>query len=1076
MIIGRGFLLLSSSKIIGCETDMLNWEKIYELNEKNNKKAGTAFEQLVLKYLSSVYRKYSWENTQSSWDNNRDFISLILDNIWGEAKYKKNSSSLGKKDVDPTMISGFLDGKIELVFIITNGQIPHTIRNRINKTGKKCGFTVVCVTQTQLEYWLIAHPEQYKIFFNESLPQISQLEAVSIENIRLENQLESNFEGSYIQPEFTVGSICNLCITFSCNTDLECVIIEKEEYPFQFIESPKILLSPGIQEKNYPVKLIYASSEPVVLEFKKADNAILFYVLDIKILNNDNPHLIYSKQESIKIEICHAINTLPNTNNNHIVAIQGLCECGKTFLMKEMAKDLSFFHVVTVLQCELSNYFGLNSMKICQMIMFFNFGDHFQNSQEYDEETKEYYKYLLIKNNKNCIIENDLLIDIFEGCFDRVIANNVINRLSKEKTTIIKKSQFARKHILFMDDVHLLSEKETDVFKMIFQQLKNSYNNSILIYASENALFDKSEIVPYVLKGLLSDDIKQCLKYNLNDWQYNAFSSLIEKMPKYPKMISELINFIKNNSSESLSLANANQYIIKLHNNKLTNLKFNLSDEEKIVLELIYNFTKGIDEQLLYAVEINRESLLSLYNKGYISYYKQRYIPCVDYFRYTYKNQQERISPNAQLLNYLYKLLDKSDIDPLFDIYQAQAILVQNNPELYLQLKKTYKTKMIEYIKEGDYKVAMLYGKIFCFDILNSESQHQQVDLEALFYYGIASIHCDSQRRAIDIFTYIKNHSGQNTLTYFRASAELLNNKYSRFQIKDILPQAIVLKRDIHALLNKNQDDNSLESHQLRVAYSTCMNRMMMIYFLKDNYIGALEIYEEFCNYHSTLSQCLFSDKYNSMLQEWKMDYARGLSVYNLQKSIRLDKECFNCFSESIDFRRKILCKIDILFFEAILKKNYDDAIIALIDCKQNLAMKGIVSEEMKTSIRITYCRLMKYMCIPEFDNISLLAPFVDEIYAEVFSAQLESHLIAQGRTAYLLYNLFSVLHLIKNDVETAIEMLQCSMKLIQNCGDKYREIINHNCNHLKDITKIDWYFYNDIMHDDTYYLDLRIW
>lgn len=1055
---------------------MLKWERIYELNDNNNKKAGTVFEELVLNYLSCVYQKYSWKNTQSSWDNNRDFISLVLDNIWGEAKYKKNSSSLEKKDVDPTMISGFLDGKIELVFIITNGQIPSTISTRINETGKKCGFTVVCITQTQLEYWLIAHPEQYRIFFAEKLPNVSQIQAISIENIRLENQLEANFESSYIQPEFIVDSICNLCVTFSCNTDLECNIVEKKEYPFQFMESPKILLSPGIQQKYFLVKLTCVNSDPVVLEFKKTDGAVLSYALDIKIINNQNPDLIYSEQESIKIDVCNAINTLPNTNNNHIITIQGATGHGKTFLIKEMAKDLSFFHVVAVLQCETSDFSCLNSMKICQMIMYFNYGDIYQNAEEYNEEAKNYYKYMLIKNNYNNIIENDLLIDIFDGCFDRIVAQNVIKRINSKKSIVIKRSKFARRHILFMDDVHLFSEEESNVFEMIIHQLKNSYNNSILIFSSETGYLDKFKIVPYELKGLSSNDIRECLKRNLNEWQYNAFSSLIEKMPRYPKMISELINYIKNNSTAKLSLSNVNQYITKLKSNKLSGLEFNLTDEEKVVLDLIFNFSKGFDEKLLQDIEINEKVLKSLNNKGYIIYYQHRYMPCIDYLQYTYKNKQEHISPNNQLLEYLCKLLNKSYVDPLFDAFQAQALLIQYNLKLYSELKATYKNKMIEYINEGNYKAAMLYGEIFCFDMINDETYYQEIDLDALFYYGIASIHCDSQRRAIDIFTYVKNHSEQNTLSYFRASAELLNNRYSRFQIDGILSEAIVLKRNIYDALNKVQDEDDLKTHQLRIAYSTCMNRMMMIYFLEDNCEKALEIYDEFCQYYSTLSQCIFYDKYHSMLLEWKMDYARGSVVYNLKNSISLAKECYSCFSEKIDFRRKVLSKIDKLFFEAIKSKDYDNTISELINCKHDLEIKGIVSEDMKTSIRITYCRLMKYVCIPEFDNISFLAPFVDEIYAEIFSAQLEIHIIAQGRTAYLLNNLLAILHIIKKDINTAAEILQHNMKLIHNCGEKYRQIIEHNCSHLNDIRKINWYFYNDTMHDDTYYLDLRIW
>lgn len=1054
---------------------MLDWEKIYLLNDKNNKRTGTVFEKLVLNYLSSVYRKYSWKNTQSSWDNNRDFISLILDNIWGEAKYKKDSSSLGKKDIDPTMMSGFLDGKIELVFIITNGQIPSTINTRINEIGKKCGFTVVCITQIQLEYWLVAHPEQYFDFFGEPLPDVSQTAVFSIENVTLENQLDVNFESSYIQPEFIVDSICNLCVTFSCNTDLECIIVEKEEYPFRFIESPEAIISPGVQQKNFPIKLTHVSNEPIVLEFKNIDNTVLFYALDIKIVHNQNPPLIYAQQEAINIEICHAINTMPNTNDNHAFGVYGVFGYGKTFLMRAMANDLSFFHVVSVLQCEASDFSCLNSMKLCQMIMYFNYGDTYQDA-EYTAEAKKYYKYMLIKKNDNSIIENNMLTDIFEGCFDRIVATNVIKKLNAENPIVIKKSHFARKHILFVDDVNLFSEAELNVFKMIVRQLKRSSNNSILVFSSETPIFDESEIASEKLNGLSPDDISLCLKKNLDIWQYNAFRSKSAEMPRYPKMISEVINYIKNNSTTSLSLKNINTYITNLNNSKLSNIQFDLTDEEKTVLDLIYNFSRGIDEKLLRIVGIKEEILESLYNKGYILHFKQRYMPCIDYLRYVYKNRHKNLSPNEQLVKYLRSLLDNAYIDSAFDIFQAQALFIRCNRELYLQVKETYKAEMMEYIKAGNYKAAMLYGEIFCFDILEDNQYCQGTDLDALFYYGIALIHSDSQRRAMDIFTYVKNHSEKNSLTYFKASAELLNNRYSRFQINGILPVAILLKHNIYTVLSRSPDENAPETYQLRIAYSTCMNRMMMIYFLEDNKKKALETYDEFCQYHLTLPPCSFSYKYDSMLHEWEMDCARGLAAYNIQASIGLNQQCCDCFNENIDNRRKILCKIDRLFFEAILNNTYDDTIIELIKYQKELSAQGIVSEEMKASIRITYCRLMKYVCIPEFEDISLLEPFVDEIYAEVFSTQLESHIITQGRTAYLLNNLLAILHIIKNDMDVAAEMLQYNGQLIQECGAKYRQINEHNYNHLNEIKKIKWYFYNDIMHDDTYYLDTRVW
>ena len=111
-----------------------------------------------------------------------------------------------------------------------------------------------------------------------------------------------------------------------------------------------------------------------------------------------------------------------------------------------------------------------------------------------------------------------MLTDIFEGCFDRIIATNVIEKLSKnaEDTIIIKKSHFARKHILFVDDVNLFSESELNVFRMIVRQLKRSSNNSILVFSSESPIFDESEIVAETLSGLSSNDITASLKKNLD--------------------------------------------------------------------------------------------------------------------------------------------------------------------------------------------------------------------------------------------------------------------------------------------------------------------------------------------------------------------------------------------------------------------------------------------------------------------------------------------------------------------------------------------------------------------------------
>ena len=89
---------------------MINWKLLYDKFGRLN--AAKKFEDLALDYVCDVYNEYTWKPTQRTRDGNRDFHNLEEDllKIWGEAKYKKDSISLTRKDLDPTILSGLIDG------------------------------------------------------------------------------------------------------------------------------------------------------------------------------------------------------------------------------------------------------------------------------------------------------------------------------------------------------------------------------------------------------------------------------------------------------------------------------------------------------------------------------------------------------------------------------------------------------------------------------------------------------------------------------------------------------------------------------------------------------------------------------------------------------------------------------------------------------------------------------------------------------------------------------------------------------------------------------------------------------
>ena len=148
---------------------MINWKLLYDKFGRLN--AAKKFEDLALDYVCDVYNEYTWKPTQRTRDGNRDFHNLEEDllKIWGEAKYKKDSISLTRKDLDPTILSGLIDGHVELIIFVTNGKIPEELISRMTLRANMKGIKLSFVTGKQLSDWLVLNPEKYKIYFGEEL-------------------------------------------------------------------------------------------------------------------------------------------------------------------------------------------------------------------------------------------------------------------------------------------------------------------------------------------------------------------------------------------------------------------------------------------------------------------------------------------------------------------------------------------------------------------------------------------------------------------------------------------------------------------------------------------------------------------------------------------------------------------------------------------------------------------------------------------------------------------------------------------------------------------------------------------
>ena len=356
----------------------IHWDKLYKLSNENNKITGTRFEKLVLEYLNKYYKEYQWEKTQSSWDDNRDFVSLILENIWAEAKYKKNCTALKKTDIDPTMMSGLLNGKIEVIFFLTNGYLPNTLMERIKQAGRMHFFHVICITKIQLEYWLYLHPDIYEQYFEEKLIISDEcFFAVLIKEIEILDPTNRNNNLLAVKYELYEQCFYVFYMTIEANISSEIAILDND-YPFSFISSKGyenyrcIHIRPGIQQYKFLIYTNRCYDGAVVLKYRIGNEASLSFAFQISICSGHKVDLAYSEQLLYKEEIIRLLSK-QNSKGCHIT-LGGNYGFGKTYLLKEVIQH--FYGTRPVMYFNFySNKDYRNAIELCRLIIYINFGE-----------------------------------------------------------------------------------------------------------------------------------------------------------------------------------------------------------------------------------------------------------------------------------------------------------------------------------------------------------------------------------------------------------------------------------------------------------------------------------------------------------------------------------------------------------------------------------------------------------------------------------------------------------------------------------------------------------------------------
>lgn len=326
---------------------MINWKLLYDKFGRLN--AAKKFEDLALDYVCDVYNEYTWKPTQRTRDGNRDFHNLEEDllKIWGEAKYKKDSISLTRKDLDPTILSGLIDGHVELIIFVTNGKIPEELISRMTLGANMKGIKLSFVTGKQLSDWLVLNPEKYKIYFGEEL---------EIDNYKVEQLIEFRKISFYepisldFRPNF--NKVCmNIEDTFILNCIFynsqpgNCSIELEDDAPLSFIKSDKyenpecFFVKPGLNSVSFLIRAMKEYNKVLRITLICDHNKYHCISEKLVIKRNKQLNIYYFKQINILSGIKTVLDYFDNTIGNYAFFIHGNSGMGKSYILKSLSLD-----------------------------------------------------------------------------------------------------------------------------------------------------------------------------------------------------------------------------------------------------------------------------------------------------------------------------------------------------------------------------------------------------------------------------------------------------------------------------------------------------------------------------------------------------------------------------------------------------------------------------------------------------------------------------------------------------------------------------------------------------------------
>ena len=1087
---------------------MIDWK--YFIKKYGDVDAPHKFEEIALAYVQDIYPQYSWYPTKKTRDGNKDaqrkevyFGEDDSFDVWEEAKFKRERM-LRRQDIDPTILSGLIQGNVRLIVFVCNTHIPDKLLDRAILGARIKGTKVSCVLADQLESWLVLNPHIYKKYWeNRAIKKTKTYQIAEIQSISFFDMVSNDFNAFSTRKLMVVGDFYLLTVSISSSIKSSAKLVLVDDFPFDIVLHPNyddpdhLDMDCGINTFALLLKAKCTFSGGVNLCFNINGALYSRVSQEIEIVIKFPARIAYAQQLELTNKIKGFIDAVPSGNSGNLLTICSDSGMGKSFVLKSIYETYALKRDMTIVEFESDKHSMTNYLLLCRITLFFFYGNIFWNRDAWSDEEIVSQKAFAIRNNVRDLFDDSLLGQLFDGCFDANVAKDVIERLARrlrKKSTFIPTRATLAKKILLLDDFQYLSKLQAKFMYQIINNLHCYSSDCIVIISATKGRFasQKDEnkflnITPstFELTGLTPDDMAETLGVCFHLPPATLRRTAWKILSPNPLLTTEVLRILQEKAGAATK--DFSSVICAYSESKdqaqILKNRFDGLQSQYYLLDILYRFKKGIPQRIVigfdgFSGRDVQTDLDILASKNIIIIQEGLVYPYHDYFVKSYIQLRREKYYNSSTGKFLSYLLDIPNYEELFDSNHILSMLIACGNKYHKLYEKKVKEIIRHYMQTTQFGAALHYCACYYKIVRKSKpSAYTREEFNYIYSYAYCLVHCGNRDLASRLLETIYTYAKENVPEKYLAGAELLNQRFWELKPDGIVERSFLIASGATHMLQStslSKDDSS----RLEEACSICFNRRMVTYLLLDRWEKGRATYEE---YLQILAKTFHGSDFRSHSATLIMDYARGISFITPKFANNLIHKALNFFlcQKKNHYRRILLCKIDCLLLRCI--NDEADAFWEMEPIINELLQGGFGSEYFKAILKRCACEsIFISQNTPSFvtskSSPSTNAHFVNDLIERITNALLECGLQPGPRDSFLFCNLMAYFSICKGDRDQAIRYLQKVRQHVRLVGPSYKKIVEHNLRCVDTISRIAWCTQDTPFNQDEFLLDCRFW